>query len=165
MKKLLYIFLFALLLLSGCEKKQELLAPASLFEMDGEATAAGVCPGDGPEEFKAAYRDYTLQVAWNDAESNFMVMSPDQIPYDEEISTMIATLFIDAKPVDPEAFCKEQNIQSDQIHDLLSSPDFLRKHDVIYRYLVFEWSDSEIVDIYSEELNYNETFETPRSGT
>ena len=111
MKKLLYIFLFAVLILSGCEKKQELLAPASLFVMDGEATAAGVCPGDGPEEFKAAYRDYTLQVAWNDAESNFMVMSPDQIPYDEEISTMIATLFIDAKPVDPEAFCKEQNIQ------------------------------------------------------
>ena len=165
MKKLLYIFLFAVLILSGCEKKQELLAPASLFVMDGEATAAGVCPGDGPEECKAAYRDYTLQVAWNDAESNFMVMSPDQIPYDEEISTMIATLFIDAKPVDPEAFCKEQNIQSDEIHDLLSSPDFLRKHDVIYRYLVFEWSDSEIVDIYSEELNYNETFETPRSGT
>ena len=94
-----------------------------------------------------------------------MVMSPDQIPYDEEISTMIATLFIDAKPVDLEAFCKEQNIQSDEIHDVLSSPDFLRKHDVIYRYLVFEWSDSEIVDIYSEELNYNETFETPRSGT
>ena len=60
MKKLLYIFLFAVLILSGCEKKQELLAPASLFEMDGEATAAGVCPGDGPEEFKAAYRDYTL---------------------------------------------------------------------------------------------------------
>ena len=59
MKKLLYIFLFAVLILSGCEKKQELLAPASLFEMDGEATAAGVCPGDGPEEFKAAYRDYT----------------------------------------------------------------------------------------------------------
>ena len=57
MKKLLYIFLFAVLILSGCEKKQELLAPASLFEMDGEATAAGVCPGDGPEEFKAAYRD------------------------------------------------------------------------------------------------------------
>ena len=102
-KKLLYILFISLLLLSGCEKKQELLAPASLFEMDGEATAAGVCPGDGPEEFKAAYRDYTLQVAWNDAESNFMVMSPDQIPYDEEISTMIATLFIDGKPVDPEA--------------------------------------------------------------
>ena len=133
--------------------------------MNGEATAAGVCPGDGPEEFKAAYRVYTLQVAWNDAESNFMVMSPDQIPYDEEISTMIATLFIDGKPVDPEALCKEQDIQSDQIHDVLSSPDFLRKHDVIYRYLVFEWSDNEIVDIYSEELNYNETFETPRSGT
>ena len=165
MKKLLYIFLFAVLVLSGCEKKQELLAPASLFVMNGEATAAGVCPGDGPEEFKAAYRDYTLQVAWNDADSTFMVMSADKIPYDEEISTMIATLFIDGKPVDPEVFCKEQGIQSDEIHDVLSSPDYLRKHDVIYRYLVFEWRDSEIVDIHSEELNYNETFETPRSET
>ena len=126
---------------------------------------AGVCPGDGPEEFKAAYRDYTLQVAWNDAESNFMVMSPDQIPYDEEISTMIATLSLTPKPVDPEAFCKEQNIPFRSDPRRAQLPDFLRKHDVIYRYLVFEWSDSEIVDIYSEELNYNETFETPRSGT
>lgn len=165
MKKLLYIFLFSLLILSGCEKKQELLAPASLFVMKGDTTANGIRPGDGPDAFQAAYRDYTLQVAWNDAESNFMVMSADKIPYDDEISVMIATLFIDGKPVEPEAFCQEHDISSDEIHGLLSSPDYLRKHDIIYRYLVFEWNSGKIADISSEELNYNETFETPRSGT
>ena len=35
MKKLLYIILFSLLLLSGCEKKPADIAPASLFEMEG----------------------------------------------------------------------------------------------------------------------------------
>lgn len=165
MKNLLYIFLFSLLLLSGCEKKSALLAPASLFVMDGDAAASGVKIGDGPSEFKAAYKDYTLQVAWNDIESNFMVMSPDKIPYEEEISTMIATLFIDGTPTNPDTFCEEQGISSAKIHTLLSSHEFLRSHDVLYRYLVFTWSGGVISDIYSEELNYNETFETPKSGT
>ena len=39
-----------------------------------------------------------------------------------------------------------------------------RKHEVIYRYLDFDWKGGYIADISSEELNYNETFETPCLG-
>ena len=56
MKRLLYIILFSLLLLSGCEKKTAGYAPASLFQMNGETTAAGIAPGDGKEAFIKAYR-------------------------------------------------------------------------------------------------------------
>ena len=45
----------------------------------------------------------------------------------------------------------------------MSSHEYLRSHDVIYRYLVFDWEDGVITDIASEELNYNETYETPRA--
>lgn len=47
MKKLLYMILFGLLFLSGCEKKTSDIAPAKLYEMDGESTYSGVSPGMG----------------------------------------------------------------------------------------------------------------------
>ena len=99
--------------------------------------------------------------------SNFLRDDLENLLSDCRVRPMVNQILLHISNTDKDLvdYCKEQNIQSDEIHDVLSSPDFLRKHDVIYRYLVFEWSDSEIVDIYSEELNYNETFETPRSGT
>lgn len=162
-KKLLYIILISLLLLSGCEKKASETAPLSLFQMDGNTTAAGITVGDGPEEFKKAYRNYTLQVAWNDTDSTYIVMSPDKIPYDEAISTIITSLFINGKPVTAQQLCADNEITSDQLHSLLSSEAYLKKHEVIYRYLDFDWEHGKIARISSEELNYNETFETPYS--
>lgn len=163
-KKLLYILVFSLLLLSGCEKKSAEIAPASFFVLDGNVTSEGIRPGDGPDAFKKAYRNYTLQVAWTDVDSNYMVMSPDHIPYDENISTIITSLFINGKPVTEEQVCSDNGIDADALYTLLSSPDYLRKHEVIYRYLDFDWKDGLIADISSEELNYNETFETPCLG-
>ena len=163
-KKLLYIFFISLLLLSGCEKKSTKIAPASLFVLDGNVTSEGIRPGDGPDAFKKAYRSYTLQVAWTDVDSNYMVMSPDEIPYDENISTIITSLFINGKPVTEAQVCSDNDIEGDALYTLLSSPDYLRKHEVIYRYLDFDWKNGLIADISSEELNYNETFETPCLG-
>ncbi|MFR8547534.1 MAG: hypothetical protein ACLVEV_02750 [Lachnospiraceae bacterium] len=161
MKKLLCITLLALLFLSGCQKNPTKIASAQLFIMDGETTAAGVAPGDGPEEFISAYKDYEIQAAYLDQASSYLVMSIDEIPYEDRISTLIATLFIDGEPVSEEAFCEENDVTLAQLPDLISSRSYLRRHDVIYRYLDFKWEDNVITDIYSGELNYNETYEAP----
>lgn len=161
MKKLLYIAIFFALFLSGCEKKSAEIASASLFRITDGVTDAGVKPGDGPDEFIKAYADYTIQVAYSQLESNYLVMSIKDIPYEDEISTIIANFFVNGKPVAEETLCEENDIKPSELHSLLSSPDYLRGHEVIYRYLDFSWQDGQIVDIDSEELNYNETFETP----
>ncbi|MDY3249838.1 MAG: hypothetical protein SOX32_05755 [Candidatus Choladocola sp.] len=161
MKKLLYVAVFIALLLTGCEKKTAEVAPESLFRMENGATADGVKCGDGPEEFRKAYSGYTIQVAYSNLESNYLVMSIDEIPYEEEIYTVIANFFINGKPVSESSLCRDNNIQGSELYDLLSSSEYLRTHEVIYRYLAFQWQDGRIADIASEELNYNETFETP----
>ena len=161
MKKLLYIAVFIALVLTGCEKKTAEVAPESLFQMENGVTDAGVKCGDGPEEFRKAYTSYTIQVAYNNLESNYLVMSIDEIPYDEEISTIIANFFINGKPISEASLCRDNKIQSSELYDLLSSSEYLRTHEVIYRYLIFQWQNGRIADISSEELNYNETFETP----
>lgn len=162
MKRLGCIAVLLLLLLTGCERKPEATAPRELFQLDDGATADGVRTGDRPEQFIDAYRNYTIQVAYNDQESDYVVMDIDKIPYSENISTMIANFFVDGEPVSEEALCEENKIKPAQLYALLSSSAYLREHSVVYRYLRFSWTDGAISRIQSDELNYNETYETPR---
>lgn len=161
-KKLLYIFIFAVFFLWGCEKKPADTAPAEVFKMNGTSTAAGIAPGASREDFIKAYKDYIIQVAYNDLDSNYLIMSIEDIPYEENISAMVANFFIDGKPMSEAALCRENKVEQAQLYTLLSSPEYLRKHTVVYRYLRFHWDQGELLDIESDELNYNETFETPK---
>ena len=162
MKRLALLFLLLLLFLTGCGKKPAATAPEDLFQVTGGTTADGVRSGDGPEQFISAYEDYTIQVAYNDLESSYVVMDIDKIPYRDDISTMIANFFVDGEPVSEDELCEENHVQPTQLYALLSSPEYLRGHNVVYRYLRFRWADGMIAEIQSDELNYNETYETPR---
>lgn len=162
MKKLFFAAALLLLLLTGCEKKPADIAPEKLFQVSGGVTADGVSVGDGPEQFIEAYKGYTIQAAYNNLESSYLVMDIDAIPYEKDISTIIANFFIDGDPVSEEELCEENNVKPTRLHDLLSSVSYLRSHDVIYRYLRFRWENGRIADIQPGELNYNETYEIPR---
>lgn len=162
MKKLLYILLFLPVFLSGCEKNPANFAPASLFILQDQVTSAGIQVGDSPKAFQKAYSDYTIQVAFLNQPSNYRIMNINKIPYEESISTLIANFFIDEAPVSDDLLCSENKISLSELPALLASPDYLQKHDVVYRYLNFQWEDGVIASIQSEELNYNETYETPR---
>lgn len=161
MKKLLFLILSSLIFLSGCQKNQIKIAPAALFVMDGETTNDGISPGDSKEAFIDAYSAYEVQAAYSDHPSGYLVMSINEIPYEKRISTLIATLFIDGEPISEGDFCRENDIELSELPELISSRSYLHRHDVIYRYLDFQWEDGVITDIYSGELNYNETFEAP----
>ncbi len=47
MKKLWFFLLISVLLLSGCGKKEQLVASAELFEVTDGTTSDGVAVGDG----------------------------------------------------------------------------------------------------------------------
>ncbi|MCC8067293.1 MAG: hypothetical protein LIO94_09370 [Clostridiales bacterium] len=162
MKKLLLFMLFSALLLTGCEKTTAQLPSADFYEITDNTTSDGVRVGDGKSEFIKAYSGYTILTAYTDVASSYVVMSIKEIPYDENISTLIANFFIDGNSVTEDEICEENDIESSDLYELLSSSSYLRAHDVIYRYLRFTWEDSVITDIDSGELNYNETYEVPR---
>ena len=161
MKKLLYLFAFCVLFLTGCEKKSASLPPESLFLMKNGETNDGLKIGDTPSQFRKAYSDYTVQIAYDEPNAVLRTVSMDNIPFEEDVFTIISGFFINGEAVSEAGICKENQIEQSELHDLLSSADYLRSHEVIYRYLVFEWQDGRIEDIDSNELNYNETFEIP----
>lgn len=162
MKILFCAAAFLFLLLTGCEKMPAEIAPEELFEVTGGVTANGIQAGDGREQFISAYSDYTIQVAYDNPGSSYLIMDINKIPYQEDISAIIANFFIDGQPVSERELCTENNVEPTQLYALLSSSSYLHEHDVLYRYLRFEWSDGKIVSIEPGELNYNETYETPR---
>lgn len=162
MKRSCLLLPLLLLLLTGCGKEPAATAPEELFQVTDGVTADGVRSGDTPKQFIDAYKDYTIQVAYNNLESSYVVMDIDKIPYKEDISTMIANFFVDGEPVSEKELCEENNVQPTQLYALLSSPEYLRDHNVVYRYLRFRWADGLISGVQSDELNYNETYETPQ---
>ena len=163
MKKSIVFLLAFSLLLTGCDKSEQIVASAEVFKISDGVTHDGVEVGDGKEEFIEAYSDYVIQAAYTDVDSSYLVMSINEIPYEDNISTLIANVFIDEEPMSEEDICDENEIEDSELYELLSSPTYLRAHDVIYRYLRFTWEDSVITDIDSGEFNYNETFEVPKA--
>ena len=127
MKKLLYMILIPVLFLSGCAKNTLQTPSADLFVMDGDITAAGISAGDGPEEFIDAYRDYPIQVAYQDQSSGYLTMSIEDIPYEDQISSIIAGLFIDGESVTEEAVCAENEIESSELPELPQLPFLSQK--------------------------------------
>lgn len=161
MKKLLYLVAFFFIFMTGCEKNTTVPAPAELFLLSGDTTSSGVSIGDGARIFQEAYHDYEILVSRSADEIPNEPTAIRRIPYKEEITTMIANFFINGKPMTAEQLCKEEEVSMDSLTSLISSPSFLQKHEVLYRYLLFYWKDGKITKIESEELNYNETFEVP----
>lgn len=165
MKKLLLLLLVSVFVLTGCDKNEQKVASAEVFHVEDGVTQDGVAVGDGKSEFIRAYSDYVIQVAYTDVDSSYLVMSINRIPYDENISTLIANFFIDEEPMSEEEICEENEIEDEDLYSLLSSSAYLRTHEVIYRYLRFTWEDSVITDIDAGEFNYNETYEVPKLDT
>ncbi len=153
--------LFSLLLLTGCEKKSAILPSADFFLMQETMTADGVRPGDTSEKFTEIYGEYSVQVAFNHTASSYVSMSVRKIPFHEDISTMIGCFFIDGKPFSESMICEIYDTKLSEMHEHISSSEFLRSHEVEYRYLRFKWADGIITDIISSDLNYNETYEIP----
>ena len=146
---------FSLGLLTGCNESTPLLtADAYTLEAETDRTSLGVAPGDTAETFLDAYGEYKIFTS-TDGE-DYQMLSSDEFSPDSVVTTLLPTFFVDGMPVDPDVFCKENEIEKENLITFLSSADYLTSHTVEYRYLVFSWENGTITEIRSEYMNYNE---------
>ncbi len=158
MKKLAAMFaavVMTLSLLTGCGKVTPLLSAVD-YELDLETTTTnkGVSAGDTPEAFLAAYGEYRIFTSVNGGE--YQVFPAEEIPFEDSVTCLLPTFFIDGLPVDPDVFCEENEIEKSALLDFLTSDDYLHSHTVVYYYLTFTWEDGVISDITSRYMDYNE---------
>ena len=158
MKKLivpLASLILTLGLMAGCGKTTPLLA-ATDYELDPESkvTSREVSIGDNAETFLAAYGDYKIFTSVNGGA--YQVFEAEEIPFDSAVTLLLPTFFIDETPTDLDLFCKENEIEKENLTETLNSDAFLQAHSVIYSYLLFTWENGVITDIRSEYMDYNE---------
>lgn len=142
-------------LLTGCGESTPLLTALDYeIDMETQTTTRGVTLGDSAETFLDAYGDYRIFTSVDG--SDYQVLDTDEIPFDSAAITLLPTFFIDGLPIDPDSFCKENELDKSDLLTFLSDEDYLSAHTVVYYYLLFTWEKGVITDIRSEYMDYNE---------
>lgn len=138
----------------ACGEEKPLLSPTD-YDLDAETsqTIRGVKIGDGADAFLAAYQDYDILSSISGG--SYRYLSPEEIPFDASLTTILPSFFIDGAAIDIDAFCENNGIEKDSLLDFLTEEDYLEHHTVVYQYLVFEWENGVIRDIRSESMDYN----------
>lgn len=141
--------------LSACGKGTPLLTAID-YELDADAnqTSRGISVGDDAEAFLSAYGDYQILTSVDGGD--YQALSAEEIPFTGNgVKTILPTFFIDGLAVDTDSFCKENEIEKSSLLTYLSSEDYLKKHTVVYHYLVFTWDNGVITQLASESMDYN----------
>ena len=156
MKKLIvsFILTFSLSLFSACGEEKPLLS-ATDYDLDAETaqTIRGVKIGDGSDVFLAAYKDYDILSSVDGSDYRFL--STEEIPFDQALTTILPSFFVDGTAVEIDSFCENNSIEKDALLAFLTDEAYLEHHAVVYQYLVFEWENGVIKDIRSESMDYN----------
>lgn len=154
-KKIIPALCLALILtVCACGEEKPLLTPTD-YDLDAETsqTIRGVKIGDGADVFLAAYRDYDILSSISGGDYRYL--SPEEIPFDANLTTILPSFFIDGAAIDIDAFCEDNGIEKDSLLDFLTGEEYLKHHTIVYQYLVFEWENGVIKDIRSESMDYN----------
>ena len=142
-------------LLTGCKESAPLLtAEDYTLDTENNKTNRSVTLGDTSDTFLAAYGEYKIFTSVDG--SDYQMLAHEEIPFDSVVTTLLPTFFIDGLPIDPDAFCNENELEKSDLLNLLSSEDYLASHRVEYYYLIFTWENGVITDIRSEYMDYNE---------
>ena len=156
MKKVIVslILTFSLSLLCACGEEKPLLS-ATDYDLDAETaqTIRGVKIGDGSDVFLAAYKDYDILSSVDGGDYQFL--PSEEIPFDQALTTILPSFFVDGTAVEIDSFCENNNIEKDALLAFLTDEAYLDHHAVVYQYLVFEWENGVIKDIRSESMDYN----------
>lgn len=156
MKKVIVslILTFSLSLFCACGEEKPLLS-ATDYDLDAETaqTIRGVKIGDGSDVFLAAYKDYDILSSVDGGDYQFL--PTEEIPFDQSLTTILPSFFVDGTAVEIDSFCENNNIEKDALLAFLTDGTYLEHHAVVYQYLVFEWENGVIRDIRSESMDYN----------
>ncbi len=168
------------LLLGGCgvnipglegftEMPASLTPPTHVLALDSEGiTGAGISVGSSYDEWANAYMEYPVSVLNGDTYEPYAFDLPgtEEEKSSEEADTadkknhdgtyMISAFYIDDEPTSVKDLLNETGKAPEELSDYLADPEYLSKHTVVYRYMVFGIKDDVVDSIDADYLDYNE---------
>ena len=80
----------------------------------------------------------------------------NEVDYTKQSHIGLHTFFIDDKAIDVNSFKKKNNIDSDLNSWFENNTEYLQKHSVVYKCLVFTFDNGIVNNIKYSEKNFNE---------
>lgn len=158
MKKYLSCLITVIILMStmGCGSTSPILTNAD-YELSNNTTSKGITIGSSSDDFVNAYHGFIVDVWYADDNSNTAKeIKVNEVDYTKQSHIGLHTFFIDDKAIDVNSFKKKNNIDSDLNSWFENNTEYLQKHSVVYKCLVFTFDDGIVNNIKYSEKNFNE---------
>ena len=158
MKKYILYLMAIIVIIStiGCgSTKLELTSED--YNLSDNTTSKGITIGSSSDDFMNAYNGSIVDVWYADDNSNIAKeIKVNEVDYTKQSHIGLHTFFIDDKAIDVNSFKKKNNIDSDLNSWLENNTEYLQKHSVVYKSLVFTFDDGIVNNIKYSEKNFNE---------
>ena len=158
MKKYILYLMAIIVIIStiGCgSTKLELTSED--YNLSDNTTSKGITIGSSSDDFMNAYNGSIVDVWYADDNSNIAKeIKVNEVDYTKQSHIGLHTFFIDDKAIDVNSFKKKNNIDSDLNSWFENNTEYLQKHSVVYKCLVFTFDNGIVNNIKYSEKNFNE---------
>ena len=127
------------------------------YNLSDNTTSKGITIGSSSDDFMNAYNGSIVDVWYADDNSNTAKeIKVNEVDYTKQSHIGLPTFFIDDKAIDVNGFKKKNNIDSDLNSWFENNTEYLQKHSVVYKCLVFTFDNGIVNNIKYSEKNFNE---------
>ena len=127
------------------------------YNLSDNTTSKGITIGSSSDDFMNAYHGFIVDVWYADDNSNTAKeIKVNEVDYTKQSHIGLHTFFIDDKAIDVNGFKKKNNIDSDLNSWFENNTEYLQKHSVVYKCLVFTFDNGIVNNIKYSEKNFNE---------
>ena len=158
MKKYLLCLISVVVIIStiGCASAKLELTNED-YNLSDNTTSKGITIGSSSDHFVSADHGSIVYVWYADDNSNTAKeIKVNEVDYTKQSHIGLHTFFIDDKAIDVNSFKKKNNIDSDLNSWFENNTEYLQKHSVVYKCLVFTFDNGTVNNIKYSEKNFNE---------
>ena len=156
-KKILTTLLITMMIfMIGCGNTSHALTNED-YNLSNNTTSKGITIGSSSDDFINAYDGFIANVWYADDSSNTAKeIDVNKVDYTKQSHIGLPAFFIDDKAIDANDFKKMNDIDSDLNSWFENNTEYLQKHSVVYKCLVFTFDDGIVNNIKYSEKNFNE---------
>lgn len=162
MRKKIVNFLLSVVVISsllcGCATEEVFTPSEDNFVVNSDNSISGLTVGSSFTDFCNVYNSYPLQILNADNTlATFVIPDFEKEPEATNPSTtlMASCFIVDGQAVMTEELINQTGQTADTLNAYLTSAEYLGKHSVLFRYVIFTFADGIITEIESDVLDYN----------
>jgi hypothetical protein len=128
------------------------------YILNDNTTSKGISIGSSSNDFIQAYKDndYLSIIYWDSNSNAYQSIKMNDIDFSKQSFICLESMFVDDKAINIDSFKKKNKIEDNLDTWFTENTDYLKKHSVVYKCLIFSFQNEKVTDIQYYEKNYND---------